>query len=193
MDPATDAGSDARGQPAPDHTTSRVEVRPEPLDSPVALELIAALNEELSRDYPPSQRFHSLAAGEVAEGSGAFLVAWLDGAPAGCGAVRMLPADEILGSGVAELKRMYVVPAVRGQGLSRAILSELETRASGPGRHPSRARDRRQGPRRAVALRVRRLRANPVLRRVRGLADEHLLREASRMRRAQKTTYSGVF
>jgi hypothetical protein len=29
----------------------------------VALELIAALNEELSRDYPPSQRFHSLAAG----------------------------------------------------------------------------------------------------------------------------------
>ena len=133
MDPVADAGSDARGQPAPDRATSRVEVRPEQLDSPVALDLIAALNAELSRDYPPSQRFHSLAAEEVAEGAGAFLVAWLDGAPAGCGAVRMLPANGILGGGVAELKRMYVVPAARGRGLSRAILSELETRATGLG------------------------------------------------------------
>ena len=105
----------------------RVEVRPEPLDSPVALELIAALNAELSRDYPPSQRFHSLAAEEVADGAGAFLVAWIDGAPAGCGAVRLISRA------VAELKRMYVAPAVRGQGVSRAILSALEGRATALG------------------------------------------------------------
>jgi putative acetyltransferase len=104
-----------------------VEVRPEPLDSPVARTLIAELNAELSRDYPPAQRFHSLAAEEVAEGSGAFIVAWLDGAPAGCGAVRMLSSD------VAELKRMYVVPAARGRGVSRAILSTLEDRAAALG------------------------------------------------------------
>jgi len=101
-----------------------MEVRPEPLDSPVALELIAALNEELSRDYPPAQRFHSLAAEEVADGAGAFLVAWLDGAPAGCGAVRLISP------GVAELKRMYVVPTHRGRGLSRMILDTLEDRAA---------------------------------------------------------------
>ncbi len=193
MDPATDAGSDARGQPAPDQTTSRVEVRPEPLDSPVALGLIAALNEELRRDYPPSQRFHSLAADEVAEGSGAFLVAWLNGAPAGCGAVRMLPADEILGSGVAELKRMYVVPSVRGQGLSRAILSELETRARALG---ATRVVLETGDKAHAALSLYEsagYAANPVLRGVRGLADKHLLPEAARMRRAQKTTYSGVF
>jgi putative acetyltransferase len=106
---------------------SGVEVRPEPLDSPVALNLIAALNAELSRDYPPSQRFHSLAAEEVAEGAGAFVVVWLDGAPAGCGAVR------VLGNGVAELKRMYVVPQARGQGLSRAVLDALEARAAALG------------------------------------------------------------
>jgi putative acetyltransferase len=127
MDPDSAAGESVRGQPAPDQAASGVEIRPEPLDSPVALELIAALNEELSRDYPPAQRFHSLAADEVAEGSGAFLVAWLDSAPAGCGAVRLISP------GVAELKRMYVVPAVRGRGVSRAILSELETRAGALG------------------------------------------------------------
>jgi putative acetyltransferase len=103
-----------------------VEIRPEPLDSPVALKLIAELNAELSRDYPPAQRFHSLAAEEVSEGAGAFLVAWLDGAPAGCGAVRMLPGP----GAAAELKRMYVVPELRGRGLSRAVLGELEAQAS---------------------------------------------------------------
>ena len=101
-----------------------VEVRSEPLDSPVAQRLIAELNAELSRDYPPAQRFHSLGAEEVAEGAGAFLVAWVDSEPAGCGAVRMLSPDR------AELKRMYVAPAHRGRGLSRAILRSLEARAA---------------------------------------------------------------
>jgi|HubBroStandDraft_6_1064221.scaffolds.fasta_scaffold34402_3 putative acetyltransferase len=120
-----------------------VEVRPEPLDSPVARRLIGELNAELSRDYPPAQRFHSLAAEEVAEGAGAFLVLWLDGAPAGCGAVRMLSPDGIppvgirpdgiLAEAVAELKRMYVVPTARGRGLSRLVLRELEARAAALG------------------------------------------------------------
>ncbi len=120
-----------------------VEVRPEPLDSPVARRLIAELNAELSRDYPPAQRFHSLAAEEVAEGAGAFLVLWLDGAPAGCGAVRILSPegappvgiqpDGIPAEAVAELKRMYVVPTARGRGLSRVVLRELEARAASLG------------------------------------------------------------
>jgi GNAT superfamily N-acetyltransferase len=110
------------------------EIRPEPLDSPVALRLISELNAELSRDYPPAQRFHSLDASEVAEGTGAFLVVWLDGAPAGCGAVRMLPDGDGAGPGaVAELKRMYVAPACRGRGLSRVVLGELEARAAALG------------------------------------------------------------
>jgi putative acetyltransferase len=111
-----------------------VEVRDEPLDSPVAQALIAELNAELSRDYKPEERFHSLAPEEVAEGAGAFVVAWLDGEPAGCGAVRMLP-DGVTEEGgpVAELKRMYVRPAFRGRGLSREILTELEARAAALG------------------------------------------------------------
>ena len=41
----------------------------------------------------------------------------------GCGALRAL------GDGVAELKRMYVVPAARGRGVSKALLAALEGEA----------------------------------------------------------------
>lgn len=104
--------------------SGNVQIRPEPIDSPVASRLIAELNIELSRDYPPDQRFHELAAEDVADGRGRLLVAWLDGAPAGCGAVRMLSDS------AAELKRMYVVPPARGRGLSRAILAALADEAA---------------------------------------------------------------
>jgi putative acetyltransferase len=104
-----------------------VEVRPEPLDSPVAQQLIAQLNAELSVIYPPAQRFHQLPAEDVDTGRGRFVVAWLDGSPAGCGAVRLRGGNQ------AELKRMYVVPGARGQGLSKAILTALEREAASLG------------------------------------------------------------
>jgi GNAT superfamily N-acetyltransferase len=38
-----------------------------------------------------------------------------------------------LGSGVAELKRMYVTPPFRGRGIGQALLGELEVTARGMG------------------------------------------------------------
>jgi len=53
----------------------------------------------------------------------ATVLARVDGVAAGCGSLRESPAT---GEGVAELKRMYVAPAFRGNGLSRLILTALE-------------------------------------------------------------------
>jgi GNAT superfamily N-acetyltransferase len=46
-----------------------------------------------------------------------------DGTAVGCGALRAL------GDRVAEVKRMFVVPAARGRGVSRAVLVALEDAA----------------------------------------------------------------
>ena len=51
--------------------------------------------------------------------AGQFLLVRVDEQPAGMGALRKLNDD------ICEIKRMYVRPAYRGQGIGRAILSAL--------------------------------------------------------------------
>src|SRR5262249_58254986 len=86
--------------------------------------LISALNAELSALYPePGATHFRLDPDEVGPGRGAFLVAYADGAPIGCAAVRLLDDRD------AELKRMYVAPSARGRGVGRALLAALESEA----------------------------------------------------------------
>jgi len=54
---------------------------------------------------------------------GAFLVAWSDGEPVGCGALRRLEPHRF------EVKHLYVAPAGRGHGTGAAVLAALEERA----------------------------------------------------------------
>lgn len=54
---------------------------------------------------------------------GAFLVAWGDGEPVGCGALRRLEPHRF------EVKHLYVAPAGRGRGTGAALLQALEARA----------------------------------------------------------------
>jgi putative acetyltransferase len=96
--------------------------------SPIAQELIRALNAEMTARYPEDgATFFRLDADEVAEGWGAFLIAYLGPRPVACGAVRRI--DE----GVGEIKRMYVSSDVRGRGIGRAVLAALEAEARGLG------------------------------------------------------------
>ena len=63
--------------------------------------------------------------------AGLLLVATLHGDPVGCGAMT-LPSQ-----GVAYIKRMWVARTVRGLGLGRRLLAELEERARAPGSAPA--------------------------------------------------------
>jgi len=73
---------------------------------------------ELDADYMP-------AAGpaELSAPGGAFLVGWRAGAPVCCGGVKRLDQD------ACEIKKMYVVPESRGQGVARQLLHALEVQA----------------------------------------------------------------
>ena len=90
------------------------------LGAPIATELIGELNANLTALDDGGSMFFSLADHDVAIGKGGFFVAYLDDAPAACGAVRSL------GDGRAEVKRMYTRPAFGGQGVGAAVLSHLE-------------------------------------------------------------------
>lgn len=59
--------------------------------------------------------------------AGFFVVAWLDGAPAGCGALKVGK------EGTGEVKRMWTAPAARGLGIARRVLRSLEAKARDAG------------------------------------------------------------
>ena len=74
--------------------------------------------------FPEAGANHfSLSETQVKPGDGAFVVAYLDDRAVGCGAIRRLDGA------TAELKRMYVDPSLRGQGIGRALVDALEREA----------------------------------------------------------------
>ena len=64
---------------------------------------------------------------ELTPPAGLLLLATLHGEPVGCGAVKFHPGAP------AEIKRMWTAPAVRGLGLGRRLLTELEAAAAAGG------------------------------------------------------------
>ena len=64
---------------------------------------------------------------ELTPPAGLLLLATLHSEPVGCGAVKFHPGAP------AEIKRMWAAPAVRGLGLGRRLLTELEAHAAARG------------------------------------------------------------
>jgi GNAT superfamily N-acetyltransferase len=62
-------------------------------------------------------------AAELSPPGGAFVVGYHDERPACCGGVKRLDGR------LCEIKKMYVVPELRGQGIARRLLHELEETA----------------------------------------------------------------
>jgi ribosomal protein S18 acetylase RimI-like enzyme len=111
---------------------SELRITPERAGGPLALALLARYYAELDSRFPGGfelERTVAAPADELTPPRGLFLVATLDGAAVGCGAVRLLDAD------VAEIKRMWVDPGARGAGVGRALLASLEAGAVELGAH----------------------------------------------------------
>jgi GNAT superfamily N-acetyltransferase len=101
-----------------------VEIRRENFDSAAATALAEELEAELLETYDGVPGSGGLPAASIFEPpGGVFLVGRVDGEPVACGGVARY--DET----TAEIRRMYVTPALRGRGYSRTLLAALEEEA----------------------------------------------------------------
>jgi GNAT superfamily N-acetyltransferase len=90
------------------------------LDDPAAVALTTASVAEIDGRYGGEPGSGGKPrADEFVAPDGTFLIARLAGAPVACGGFSRLDAE------TAELRRMYVAPEARGQGISRALLHRL--------------------------------------------------------------------
>jgi DNA-binding MarR family transcriptional regulator/GNAT superfamily N-acetyltransferase len=103
-------------------TASTVEVRECDPRHPDARFCLQTYYSELAVRFPDGYdpAISPVADAEMTPPAGLLLVASLHGEPVGCGALIFYPDD------VGLVKRMWVAPAVRGLGLGRRLLHELE-------------------------------------------------------------------
>jgi GNAT superfamily N-acetyltransferase len=89
---------------------------------PDAQRLLAELTAEITEIYADLgyDGTAGFALADLDRSRAVLVVAYADGEPVGCGALRPYQED------IAEVKRMYTVPAWRGRGVAAAILAELE-------------------------------------------------------------------
>jgi GNAT superfamily N-acetyltransferase len=105
-----------------------LHLEPIALDDPAAVALTTASIAEIDARHagdpgsgaPPRPE-------EFVAPDGAFLLARVDGEPAGCGGLARLDGT------TGEIRRMYVVPEARRKGIARAILDALLEHARGLG------------------------------------------------------------
>ena len=102
-------------------------VRIEEIDprSPAARQCLEQYYAELGRRFPGGfevKRSRDPDAADMIAPRGAFLVASADGSPLGCVGLKG-------GTEVAEIKRLWVSPMARGQGVARRLMAAAEARA----------------------------------------------------------------
>ena len=104
-----------------------VDIRDADPDDPAALSCLSAYYQMLLDSFalftPEMLPLPLPDAARYRGPNGAFLVAWSDDLPIGCVSLRPLEP------GVGEVKRLWVHPTARGQGLARRLMRALETRA----------------------------------------------------------------
>jgi DNA-binding MarR family transcriptional regulator/GNAT superfamily N-acetyltransferase len=111
-------------------TASMIAIAAEPAGSTDAQACFAHYFAELDRRFEHGfdvARALPAGAAELDPPAGVLLVARLRGAAVGCGGLKLH------GDRPAEIKRVWTAPSVRGTGLGRRLLGELEQRAAAAG------------------------------------------------------------
>lgn len=96
-----------------------VSVKRTSANDPDFRQLVELLDKDLWRRYPDTQDFFTPF--NVIKEDGKVVVAYVDGSPAGCGCFRGMDDRKTV-----EIKRMYVKDEVRGKGIGKRIVGELE-------------------------------------------------------------------
>lgn len=105
---------------------AQIEIRIADAAAPASAALVHAMEAEIEATYADTPgSIHSVGAGPevMSPPAGAFLVVYHGERPVGCGGLKRL--DER----TCEIKRMYILPELRGRGLSGRLLSALEEQA----------------------------------------------------------------
>jgi GNAT superfamily N-acetyltransferase len=104
-----------------------IEFRDANVETGPGLALLDGMRAEIAQMYSglDLEGDHMPKAGpaELSPPGGGFIVGWAGADAVCCGGFKRLE------DGICEIKRMYVAPAVRGRGVARALLHELERRA----------------------------------------------------------------
>jgi DNA-binding MarR family transcriptional regulator len=115
--------------------SAAVEIRPVDPNHPDARQCFRAYFAELDgrseSGFDPAAGI-SAEPHELTPPAGCLLIAYLHSEAVGCGAVKHHPGEP------TEIKRMWVAPSVRGLGLGRRLLAELEALAAGRGARATR-------------------------------------------------------
>ena len=124
----------ALSEPA-DLAGSRLRLVPTPYDDPVVRALVDEVQEVYVDRYggPDETPMDAI---QFAPPCGHFVVGYLHGEPAAIGGWRLRTghgAAGLPGRRPAEIKRMFVREPLRGRGLARAVLAELESSAAAAG------------------------------------------------------------
>jgi DNA-binding MarR family transcriptional regulator/GNAT superfamily N-acetyltransferase len=107
-----------------------LDLRIEPPDSPDARHCLTAYFTELAARFDTgfdTTKSNSASDAELTPPAGYFVLARLDDAPVGCGALKMT------GQKIGEIKRMWTAPSARGLGVARRVLAALEAKATSLG------------------------------------------------------------
>ena len=101
-----------------------VEIVMERPDAADAVALIQEIVRNVASAYPQQSR-HGRSPEELAMEAVAFFIIRVNGTAAGCGGIKLG------GDGYGEIKRLYIRPQFRGQGLAKRMMEHLEAYARG--------------------------------------------------------------